>query len=664
MELELLCQLPGKRTVVFPMSQATILIGTLPSNQLILPVNGVSPIHALLENVEGRWVVTDLGSELGVYVNGKAISVESEVKNGDNFKIGAVTLEIRPYTGQKLTLDPQEFVDAEPESFQQKISENAEKKLENQQTYPRDLQKKDTDKKAEKPSSTTRQERRVSENMLFSPRTSVPAGDVLEVVSYWGDSILEVEHFQKGKNQAEVKIGDTQGNHFLSGGIEFLASHTLGKVVDDGYAVDLIEGMTARLRRGKKAENVGAGTYLLQQGDICHVTHGAIRYFFIFRRPPVVEMPKEGPQDPFFLALLSVGMFLYLVLGATLYSLDYKPKETEHQDLWAVVDLPEKPKPQPPVPQSKPEVKLEEAIKPPPPKEVPPPPPPAPVKPVEPQEPPKPVEVKTELQQKVETKPIERLNPPTPQTQQQPVVPPQAVAVKKPTPAAGTNSSGAPRAGKAETSVPGNPQVKNDKPAGMNLSSLGLGVGKISSKSGVGAISSKFVNSAGSAGGGSGSAPTTLGLGGVGTSKTLGLAGALTSTSQFGGGGGVVSGNATEAFKAGRKSADVNVGAGDPLIAGSVSQEQVMAVIKANLSQIRNCYEKLLQSSPNAQGDVTVRFVVGSAGQVTGSNVTEATLTETSLHKCITSTIMRWKFPKPTGTDAVVVTYPFTFNPI
>lgn len=42
-----------------------------------------------------------------------------------------------------------------------------------------------------------------------------------------------------------------------------------------------------------------------------------------------------------------------------------------------------------------------------------------------------------------------------------------------------------------------------------------------------------------------------------------------------------------------------------------------MAVIRANLNQIRHCYEQLLQRSPNAAGKIAVNFQIGLGGRAT-----------------------------------------------
>ena len=55
--------------------------------------------------------------------------------------------------------------------------------------------------------------------IYFLTRHAKPSGDVLEVVSYWGNTILDVELFHPTiKGQDKVTIGVPPKANFLSGG--------------------------------------------------------------------------------------------------------------------------------------------------------------------------------------------------------------------------------------------------------------------------------------------------------------------------------------------------------------------------------------------------------------------------------------------------------------
>jgi FHA domain-containing protein/double zinc ribbon protein len=57
---------------------------------------GVSHSHALLTlNIDGVWLVSDLGSTNGTYLNQQRVSSSSEVHPGDTLKVGKTVLELR-----------------------------------------------------------------------------------------------------------------------------------------------------------------------------------------------------------------------------------------------------------------------------------------------------------------------------------------------------------------------------------------------------------------------------------------------------------------------------------------------------------------------------------------------------------------------------------------
>src|SRR5690606_727636 len=150
---------------------------------------------------------------------------------------------------------------------------------------------------------------------------------------------------------------------------------------------------------------------------------------------------------------------------------------------------------------------------------------------------------------------------------------------------------------------------------------------------------------------GSGSGGFLSGQGGTGGYGGSGLGKA------FGGGGGA--GGA-----GGRGRANVSVPPGDPVVSGGLTAQEIMAVIRANLNQIRHCYEQTLQRSPNAAGKMSVMFVVGANGRVTTVNVTSSTIADSRMRGCVTGKIQRWAFPQPRGGQPVTVNYPFVFNPL
>ena len=75
----------------FTLSKNT-LIGRAPQSGLVLNLQSVSRQHAGLYLVDGRWVIKDLGSTNGTWVNGRRISQAHILTGGDEIRIGEVGL--------------------------------------------------------------------------------------------------------------------------------------------------------------------------------------------------------------------------------------------------------------------------------------------------------------------------------------------------------------------------------------------------------------------------------------------------------------------------------------------------------------------------------------------------------------------------------------------
>lgn len=161
------------------------------------------------------------------------------------------------------------------------------------------------------------------------------------------------------------------------------------------------------------------------------------------------------------------------------------------------------------------------------------------------------------------------------------------------------------------------------------------------------------------------------GLGGLGTRGT-GSGGGGLSMSSVGlgalgtrgrGGGGDGTGYGEGAAGLGKKAdRDINISAGSPIIMGSLDKEIIRRVIKQHLAQIRYCYEKELVRHPGLFGKVATRFTIAATGRVQQASVSQSTLKNAEVERCITAKIRTWKFPKPKGGGIVIVKYPFIFK--
>lgn len=738
MGLELSVKIPNEKPESVKLNNPTMLIGTLESNHVVIHAEGVDPIHAIVEeNEDGTWSVTDLGSSAGVKVDGQRIDVESRIREGNVITIGSCQLEVRK-ASERTVMPPPLAPDAVhfelPSAAAQDaaddgvgfsadmgfdgtaLSHGEEHGTAVAMTKALGTTAQSADMGTMRDHAAHRPVKRVGP-VLFSPRSARPSGNHLEVVAYWEDTVLDVEHFHaKEKGYDKVVIGTPPKAHLIAAGKKIFDRHAIAAVAEDGYKLRLIEGMTARIKKGGQVEKLeGDQKISLSRRDVAHVKYGAVNYFFLFITPPDAKLPPKKIADPmFFWTGFVFTLFYFLLIGFVGFNTP-DAEEKDKSEIWGLVHLPElekKPEPvkPPEVEKPKQEVKL---VKEEPPKPVPPPPKPVPPKPAEP------VQVKKPEQVKPVEKPVEKPNPNAPIAN----APPSQQPVKNPTPqppkpnldalskpnqgmpsigdpkpdfklagpkmantpqgaaggvkGAGMGQQGGARQGEGKADFKGVEGVNNNQASGVNLSKLGLGAGKILSKSGAGAVHTNFKSAAGGAGGGMGSAAKTYGLGGPGNGRSLGIAGAGNGAQNFGSGaGGFLSGEGGSGGLGGvglgkgfggdrgRARANVSVPAGDPLVSGGLTAQEVLQVIRANLNQIRHCYEQLLQRSPNASGKVAVNFVVGASGRVSAANITDSSISDARMQGCVTGAIRRWAFPQPRGGQPVTVNYPFVFNPI
>ena len=82
----------AERREVFDRTE--ISVGRVQGNDLMLPKGNVSKRHARLLYRDGRFIVTDLNSTNGTYVNRRRISQATIVREGDRIYIGDFVLRI------------------------------------------------------------------------------------------------------------------------------------------------------------------------------------------------------------------------------------------------------------------------------------------------------------------------------------------------------------------------------------------------------------------------------------------------------------------------------------------------------------------------------------------------------------------------------------------
>lgn len=111
---------------------------------------------------------------------------------------------------------------------------------------------------------------------------------------------------------------------------------------------------------------------------------------------------------------------------------------------------------------------------------------------------------------------------------------------------------------------------------------------------------------------------------------------------------------------AGPREVKVAVGemAGDP---GGLTAEEINRVVKARAGVFRACYQKELNRTPGLGGKLVVKFKIDGQGVVQAASMAGgSSLSNDAVVGCVTSNVMRLRFPAKGGTANV--TYPFVFS--
>lgn len=659
-----------------------ILIGRLPSNHLAIPGGDIEPIHAMVEldDENGQAAVIDMASETGVRVNGKKIDVTQAIKPGDVIEIGAIKIEV---------IDPAKRVAA--------ISDRATMAMDNIPPVPPKITRGTSVSESspviskQRPSSSQQpreEEAKGPEKFgtIFKPGRERPSGSTLEIVAFWDESILDVRHYGGTRRQGEeerpkdVIIGSESDGHLIGVGPKAdCRNMRLAHVEGGRTTVYLEKGMSARIRRGGSFEKIeGRNKFNLGSKEIAFITYGPVSYFLNNVSLPNPILRKfEDPDAAGVIAFSASILYGILATGIYVASRVLPPEKQFDDDPWAQVLTVRTPTPEPkkPIPPPKPKVEV---------------PTPKPIAKVEPPKPPKivtpaPAPKPTEAPKKVVS--LEKPKVPTPPSPAQVAKNAPAAENKAKDNALGpkdnaakAGNSGGPKGGTAgafagkrqgaeKSNMMGVEGGKKNVQSGINLDQLGAGLGKVTDVNAVGAIATGLKSSAGGAGGGAGSgARGSHGFGGLGSQNSLNSGGPARALAGLGGGAGGLGagglgGAGGDGDRAGKMKAEaVAVPEGDPAVDGGLSKEEIDAVIRANLAQIKACYERNLQRDRDLAGRVKTFFTIGADGRVSAASIDSSTLGSPGTESCITGVVKRWKFPLPRGGSAVQVRYPFVFS--
>jgi pSer/pThr/pTyr-binding forkhead associated (FHA) protein len=197
---------------------------------------------------------------------------------------------------------------------------------------------------------------------------------------------------------------------------------------------------------------------------------------------------------------------------------------------------------------------------------------------------------------------------------------------------------------KAPTATWGRDDSLGNDPLSANGNMWGSAIGDSYGAGGLG------LSGIGEGGGGRGEG---IGLGPLGT---IGRGSGLGSGEGFGNGTG--HGHVPGTHRVGVPT--VRVGASQ--VSGRLPPEVIQRIVRQNFGRFRLCYENGLRSSPNLQGRVAVRFVIGRDGAVSQVGNGGSDLPDSAVVSCVVRAFYGLSFPQPEN-GIVTVTYPIVLTP-
>lgn len=660
---------PGEK--VFRLHKKRIVLGSATSSDIKLDDSAVSPIHAILEvsGVDGRPVVYDLASETGIKVNGKP-SVQETLNSGDQIQIGPyfISVAIRKF----------EEVAEAPKLVKEAVGGQKLFVSEQEDLAPLLLE----------------DEAEVHE--IFDERPTMKQS--LQVVMFYQDTILDVEHFV---NRKRIVIGPGTKE-------DFSIPPFLGQGKDGRFELVTVENGKHMLHLNDKMEGVvshngklvpvrelissmstaSSKAYPLEDKGFAKVKLNDVSFFVNFSpAPPKLLPPKLIERDPLFAKILFTSISFTIALMITLGSLHVDPKIEIEQLPERVATIIYEPKLQPIEKPPQPKVKQPE---------------PEPEKPKE-----APKKIKVDVKPSSEKpKQAKEIAQKAPKAKTTPKTPPKNVTqaapqnVPKPnTPpkkSGGQEGQGEKAAGKegkrGEKNAPKAPvpqdkalrpgpvKQKTNQPAASNVGksqtdSLGVvdvfrqnkgtlnklfaggkgAANSVDKLKGYSGFTTQGEGGLGAAGSESGGGGKSVGLGGL-SDKGAGGGKKGDGLGALGSGGNILGGSGKLAIQSG--------GVPEPVVLGGIDEDAIRRAIDEHRDQIKYCYEKEINAErPDLAGRIGVRWVIGASGTVTSAGISSTTLRNANTERCVVEVIKRIQFPPVRGGGVAEVTYPFVFKP-
>jgi hypothetical protein len=614
-----------------------IVIGRSEDSQLRLDSDLISPVHAVIEERDSGYYISDLGSDTGTLKNGQKIFDEL-ITSGDELVLGTYKIEF--FVGvPKPTQAPKVKDDVVP--LKKQIEDEAPPAPPTPPPKKGEITKSETGKKfvstveAPKPAGSSTANAYLAG---LNERYRKSRGTVLEVAIVWRDRVISTHHFHE---KQEVTMGSDESNHIVLPLLGLNRSKMTLLKLDQGVTVFVTPEMTgdyfreeeqlslADLKRKNRMRPSSAGyEFDIVPGETLRLgLHGDLLSVYV-RYVQETPAPLMGPLFDM-TASESTAVLMSFVIAALigLYMLIYTPKPPE-ADLAKEEPLRRATitfnAPKPAVVDVAEETVQEKKI----------------------------VKVDVAQQQRTTTKQdagrVAELRP-SPTKKKTQVV------------SSGVQQGASLKTGKEGASAQS--QTRDVTKLGMLGAFGGKGTQSQLSKaySGTGELLGDAAKATGYAGSADDRAGENLGgrlknVGGGGKgSATYGISDVGTQgkgTGTFGAGSAGIG-------KKGR--VDLNIGEAEAEFSGSIDREAIRRVIRENIKLFENCYNQALRRNSDAYGKVEIKWFIEERGRATNSVVKSNTVGDKQMGDCLARVIRGLTFPEPPPDQIAEVTYPFVF---
>lgn len=674
---------------------AQIVIGRNSDAQLELQDEGVALLHAMIENRGGDYYLSDLGSPTGTFKNGQR-TLEDKLNSGDTLTVGPFRIQF--FVGVPKPAAPPKVGGGAPEvkapaagSYQMAVPQPPPRDFDDEKTQPSAVgfvddrtdpaygNKKTPEvkkpgavpsfggaaaapmakaasgngagKKIPAPNSSNKKHKKAGGT--FAPASPYKdlkevikphKGSVVEVIVAWKDRILSSHHFSQHGSvfmsadpEADVVvpiISSKSRFELLKVGANVavcLTQEMSGELIRDGETVTLNE-----LARQNRIRDAGSHfEYDLRQGEMIRIgLQGdliSIYIRFVAETPkplvaPLLDMTSSEVTGVILAMAISAILGLYMNIYTPSPLLEDEAKidepirkavvQFQKRVIVEVKDEPQKEKPPEPVKEKPKQVRTSPKAA---------------------------LETKGDPGRAGEVKP----SPAKPKPNKVVSAVPQGKAIKT-APKEGANM----KAQKPDPTKMGLLSVFGSKGTQAQINKAYSGSGELvgAADSATGYAGNADNRDGDNFGGrlkdtGSGKGSNTVGIAGVGT-KGRGTGGTGYGTGGIGTKGSV----------------QINVGGQEADFTGSMDREAIRRVIREHLREIRNCYERELQRTPDLYGKVVITWDIVEGGRVSQAGVSRNEMGSSAVGECIASRLKTWKFPDPPKDQVGRVSYPFVFS--